>query len=72
MPTTDRSNDPANRNKFNMKQDNNAIVNSEVNEILLQENQKVSAEKGAHENIESDFDENKLYYINNMSLEDIK
>ena len=37
-------------------------------EILLNENQKVSAEKEAHENIESNFDESELYQIDNMSI----
>ena len=43
-----------------------------MDEILLQENQKVSADKGANKNIESDFDENKLYQIDNMSLDNTK
>ena len=40
-----------------------------MDEILPHENQKVSAEKEAHENFESEFDDNELYEINNMSLE---
>ena len=40
-----------------------------MDEILLHENKKASAVKEAPENIESDFDENKLYQIDNMSLE---
>ena len=32
----------------------------------------MSAEEEAHENIEYDFDENELYQIENMSLEDTK
>ena len=50
-PTKDRGQGHANRNKFNIYQGNNAIVNSEVDEILLHENQKVSAKKQANENI---------------------
>ena len=41
-------------------------------EILLHENQKLSAAKKASENIESNLDENKLYQIDNMILDDIK
>ena len=52
-----------------MWQENNDIVNSSVIEILLQEKLKLSAEEEAHENIESNFDENELYHINNTSLE---
>ena len=45
-PTKDFGHDPVKINKFNRQKDNNAIVNSEVNEILLHEKHKVSAEKG--------------------------
>ena len=38
----------------------------------MNENQKVSAEKESPEHIESDFDENELYHIDNISLEDTK
>ena len=33
---------------------------------------RLSAEKGAQENILSDFDDNRLNQIDNMSLEEIK
>ena len=36
------------------------------------ENQKVSDVKESPENIESDFDENKIYQIENISIEDTK
>ena len=57
---------------LNRNEEKNYIVDSAVDEILLHENQKVSGEKEAHENIESDFDRNKLYQINNTSLDDKK
>ena len=41
-----------------------------MNEILLHENQKVSAEREEHEKVESYFDAIKLYHIDNMKLED--
>ena len=69
-PAKDCGHDTVQRNKFNRQQENNDIVASEVDEILLHENEKVSANKEAHENIESDFDEIKLYQIDNMSLDD--
>ena len=59
-------------NKFNRQQDNNAIVNSAVDEILSHENKKVSAQKGSHENIKPDVDESQLYQIDNKSLDDTK
>ena len=40
-----------------------------MDEILLQENNKVSAESEAHGKIEFEIDENYLYQIYNMSLE---
>ena len=43
-----------------------------MNEILLHENEKVNATKEAHENVESDFDDNEICQIGNMSLEDTK
>ena len=43
MPTKDHGHNPANINKFNSQKENNDIFNSAVDEILLQENQKVSA-----------------------------
>ena len=42
-PTKDRSHYLTERNKFNRQQENNAIVNSAVDEILPQEKQKASA-----------------------------
>ena len=71
-PTKDRENDTTNKKKFNSQQGNNGIVNSSVEEILLHESQKLSADKVSHENIEPDFDESELYQIYNMSLDDTK
>ena len=61
-----------NINKIKRQQENNAIVNSAMYEILLEEKQKLSAKKGSYENIESDIDGNELYQIDNISLEDTK
>ena len=71
-PTKDCSNHPARRGKFNIQQENNAIVNNLVDEILLHETQKVSDAKGAPEFLDSDFDQNNLYRVEKMSLEDTK
>ena len=46
------------RKKFNSHQENNYIVNSTVDEILLHYSKKVSAVKEAPENVVSGFDEN--------------
>ena len=71
-PTRERGNGTAPGNKFNRKQENSSMVNIAADEILLHKNQKVSAKKEGHENVESNFDENKLYQIDNMSLDDTK
>ena len=47
-PTKDRSDDQATRRKFIIHQENNDIVNHAVDEILPQENNRVSAEQEAH------------------------
>ena len=69
-PTKDRRHDPMTRKEFNIQQDNNDIVNHAEDKILLQENNKVSAEEEAHENIESELDEDDLYNIDKMSLDE--
>ena len=71
-PTKELRNDPVPRKEFNRNQENNFIVNIEVDEILLYENQKVSAVKEAIERFESNFYENELYQIDNISLQDTK
>ena len=43
-----------------------------MDEILIYENEKVSAAKEAHENDESEFDENTLDQIDNMNHENTK
>ena len=70
ISTKDCGHDNANRKKFNRQKEMNDIVNSTVDEILTQENNKVSTVKETYENVEYDFDENKLYRIDNMSLDD--
>ena len=60
------------RKEFNRQKYNNDIINSALDETLLHKNQKVSALKEAPENIESDFDESKLYQIDNTSIEHTK
>ena len=63
---------PRTKENFNRQQENNAIVNNTVDEILLTENQKVSAAREAPEFLDSDYDENDLYQVYKMSLEETK
>ena len=65
-------NNPTTRDKFNRQKENNAIVNNEVDEIILQENNKLIAEYEAHENTDSEIDENNIYEIDNMILDEKK
>ena len=60
------------RSKFNRQQYNNAIVLNELDQIILQDNIKLSVEEKAHENINSEFDKNDLYEIDNMDLDENK
>ena len=57
-PNKDHRHDPTTKKKFNRQHNDNDIVNSLVDKILMRENQKLSSDEGAHENIESNFDEN--------------
>ena len=43
-----------------------------ADEILLHETQKLSAAREAPEVLDSDYDENKLYQVERMSLEETK
>ena len=43
-----------------------------VDGILLHETQKLSAAREASECLESDYDQNKLHQVENMSLEETK
>ena len=38
----------------------------------MHKNQKLCADKEAHKNVESDLDDNELYQIGNMSVENTK
>ena len=50
--------------------ENNAIVNNAVDKILLTENQKLSAAREAPEFLDSDYDENNFYQVENESWRD--
>ena len=63
---------PAPGKKFNRQKENNTIVNSVVDEVLLHETKKLSAAKEAPVFLESDYDENKLYHKENISFDDTK
>ena len=71
-PSKDCGHDPETRNKFNREQENYAIYNHAVGKIFLQKINKVSAEAEGRENNESYIDENDIYQIDNISLDEKK
>ena len=70
--TDNRGHNHESINKYTRQKYSNTIVNSTVYEIILQEDNKVSPEIEAQDIIESDFDDNYLYRIDNMSQKEKK
>ena len=60
------------REKINRQLENSTIINNVVNDILLNETQKVSYVRESPEFLGSDYDENDIYQDERMSLEDTK
>ena len=56
-------------NKFNINQENNAIAQHVFDDIILQQNNKSSAEDEAHGNIYSEIDEQDKYEIDHMTYD---
>ena len=65
-------NHPVPRKTFNRHQENNAIINNVVDGILLNETEKGSATSKALQSLDSDYDENNIYRVEKMSLEETK
>ena len=71
-PTKYRRQGPTKIRSFNKKQENDAIVHHAVDEIILQENHIISLEDDAHDKIDYGGDENYLYDIDHIILDDKK
>ena len=71
-PTKEHGNRPVPRKIFNRQQENNDIVNNVVDEILLNETQNVSAAREAPEFLDSLYDENDLYQVEKVIIEETK
>ena len=71
-PTKDCGNHPIPREKSNIQPENSVVDNDGVNGILLNETQQVSAAREAPDILNSDCDENDLYQVEKMCLEDTK
>ena len=64
--------EPTTQRKFGRQQQKNAIVQHALNDIILQDNNKLSGEYEEHGNIYSEMYENNLYDIYNTSLNENK
>ena len=64
--------DPAKMKKFNRNQEKNYIVHNAVDEIILQKNNTLSVEDKTHDNIDHEIDEDYLYEIENIILDENK
>ena len=62
-PTKDHENNPLLSKKINRQQENNAIINNDVDKILLNESKKVSAKKEATHFLDSYYNKNNLYKV---------
>ena len=58
--------------KFNRKQENNAMVQHTVYEIILEQKNKLSAEYEAQDKIDHGVDKNNIYKIDQLNLDENK
>ena len=71
-PTKENGNHSIPSKKFKRHMEKNIYINDVVDDIILYETQKVSAAREATEVLDSDCDENYLYQVDKMILENIK
>ena len=62
--------EPSPQKEFFRQQYNNSIVQNSVDELILQENKKLGVKYETHENIYDELDEDEIYDIYKMSLDD--
>ena len=60
-PSKDRGQEPAKISNFKINLETNYIFQNAVYEIILYENNKLSTEDEAHQNINTEMDENDIY-----------
>ena len=53
---------------FGVKKENNAIIQHAVDEIILQDNEKLSVKFETHENNDDEVKEDELYKLDKMIL----
>ena len=71
-PTKDLGYEPTTKKKIGRQKENYSNFQHAVYEIILWENKKLSAEAESYYNIDSEINENDIYYIDNMSLDEKK
>ena len=69
-PTKVFRQDPGTNNKFGRQQENNAIVQHAVYEIILHDNKNVGVKDETHDNINYEVGEDEMYEIDKMNLYD--
>ena len=55
---------------FGIQKENNAIIQHAVDEIILQENEKLSVKFETHENNDDEVKEDELYKLDKMILDE--
>ena len=65
--TKNHTHDPATNKKFVRQQEKNYVIQHAFDEIILQENEKLSVKDETHENIDDEFDEDEMYKLENES-----
>ena len=69
----DHGSDPIPRKRLWKKQENHTIINNVVDELRMIESKKASAVNNETQDVfESDYDENGLYQVENMSIDETK
>ena len=71
-PTKYLRQEPVTNNNFGSQQENNAIIQHAFDEIIPQQNKKISVKYETHENMNDQVDEDELYKLNKKSLDENK
>ena len=69
-PTKVFRQDTGTNNKFGRQQENNAIVQHAVYEIILHDNKNVGVKDETHDNINYEVGEDEMYEIDKMNIYD--
>ena len=70
MPTKEHRKDPETTKIFGRKKENNTVIQNSFDEIILQQNKKLSVEGETHQNINYEVDEDQLYEIDKTRIDE--